>query len=126
MRRRPPRSTRTYTLFPYSTLFRSPWHPCAARAVCTRRDDRRDRYPCCRICCRSRRAMAMNTRCATWHTPIARPTWRRDDSCEGVMPIEPFVLIERLRSEEHPSELHSLMRITYAAFCLTKKKKETV
>src|SRR3546814_14824606 len=37
--------------------------------------------------------MAMNTRCSTWHTPIARPTWRRDDFCEGVMPIEPFVLI---------------------------------
>src|SRR3546814_4212935 len=46
----------------------APWHPCAARAVCTRRDDRLDRYPCCRICCRSRRSMAMNTRFSTWPT----------------------------------------------------------
>src|SRR3546814_19535840 len=71
----------------------APWHPCAARAVCTRRDDRLDRYPCCRICCRSRRAMAMNTRCATWPTPISRPTWRLDDFFLGVMPLAPFVLI---------------------------------
>src|SRR3546814_18893862 len=37
--------------------------------------------------------MTMNTTCATWHTTIARPTWRLDDFCEGVMPIEPLVLI---------------------------------
>src|SRR3546814_3943587 len=98
--------------------------------------------------------MAMNTRCATWHTPIARPTWRRDDFCEGVMPIEPFVLIvadhdrrvfsvegpmvadnpwskpvvdahDGGRSEDHTSELPSLMRISYAVFCLKKKKVHT-
>src|SRR3546814_2250261 len=72
MIRRPPRSTRTDTLFPYTTLFRSP------RGV--RPGNRLPKR-------RSRRS--------------PRPT---------------------LRSEEHTSELQSLMRISYAVFCLKKKK----
>src|SRR3546814_1227388 len=75
MIRRPPRSTRTDTLFPYTTLFRSPW-------CCSWRCSRRRR--CC--CCRTRRS----------------------------------------RSEEHTSELQSLMRISYAVFCLKKKKNNTM
>src|SRR3546814_7640616 len=73
MIRRPPRSTRTDTLFPYTTLFRS------------RRGWRCD--PCC------------------------RPTWKKNRARS------------RHRSEEHTSELQSLMRISYAVFCLKKKKK---
>src|SRR3546814_6057665 len=78
--RRPPRSTRTYTLFPYTTLFRS---------AVGRLGDRRPRllYP--------RRADV------------------RDD---------PRVQADHAgRSEEHTSELQSLMRISYAVFCLKKK-----
>src|SRR6187402_3894445 len=67
MIRRPPRSTRLATLFPYTTLFRS-WRPCAGCSSCT---------PC------------------TW-TP---------------------------RSEEHTSELQSQLTISYAVFCLKKKKQ---
>src|SRR3546814_15064465 len=78
MIRRPPRSTRTDTLFPYTTLFRSPGR---ARA-----DGRR------RTLCRGSRLVHGQDRPAR-------------------------------RSEEHTSELQSLMRISYAVFCLKKKKK---
>src|SRR3546814_2654910 len=75
MIRRPPRSTRTDTLFPYTTLFRSPGgaSTCAAG-------------------------------CCTWAYSCAI----------------------RCRSEEHTSELQSLMRISYAVFCLKKKKHSTI
>src|SRR3546814_1214473 len=78
MIRRPPRSTRTDTLFPYTTLFRS----CAAVPA----------DPCA------------GTR---------RPPPRRQPRRPGAT----------ARSEEHTSELQSLMRISYAVFCLKKKKK---
>src|SRR3546814_8443601 len=83
MIRRPPRSTRTDTLFPYTTLFRSRWRK--ARAL----DDGR---------CRTGKA-----------------GWRRT-SFWGC----------RWRSEEHTSELQSLMRISYAVFCLKNKKKTPI
>src|SRR3546814_3244404 len=77
MIRRPPRSTRTDTLFPYTTLFRS-W---STSVGCF------DPSSCC----------------STWWVVV----------CTG-----------SFRSEEHTSELQSLMRISYAVFCLKKKKKE--
>src|SRR3546814_6912539 len=79
MIRRPPRSTRTDTLFPYTTLFRSP----------RRSED--DRRPA---------------------VVEARRTAPDSDAGD-----------DRCRSEEHTSELQSLMRISYAVFCLKKKKK---
>src|SRR3546814_12236367 len=81
MIRRPPRSTRTDTLFPYTTLFRS------KAAVPVR---------------------ACNDRFTTG-SPV---------SLAGC-------LMFAERSEEHTSELQSLMRISYAVFCLKKKKKKT-
>src|SRR3546814_5830973 len=81
MIRRPPRSTRTDTLFPYTTLFRSA-HP--LRAV--RRIDRLRR-----------------------HHPVGAARRSLTDTGSG-------------RSEEHTSELQSLMRISYAVFCLKKQK----
>src|SRR3546814_10543057 len=96
MIRRPPRSTRTDTLFPYTTLFRSsPWP--AARG---------DRGRAGRIGAggdRGAGAIASDCQRATW--PLAA------------------ALVER--SEEHTSELQSLMRISYAVFCLKKKKHNT-
>src|SRR3546814_7011909 len=80
MIRRPPRSTRTDTLFPYTTLFRS-----CVPAV----------YPAYR----SRRI------------PFQLPARRKSGQERS-----PW------RSEEHTSELQSLMRISYAVFCLKKKK----
>src|SRR3546814_1619175 len=93
MIRRPPRTTRTDTLFPYTTLFRSVGERTRRRA---RRTDRPRR-------CLRRPAWRHRARGAA---DIAR---RRSASHRGP------------RSEEHTSELQSLMRISYAVFCLKKK-----
>src|SRR3546814_19723843 len=94
MLRRPPRSTRTDTLFPYTTLFRS--------------DDGNDR---------NRRGMAQSGRggCPTVSFTEAGP------ASIGSGPSFPR---DGTRSEEHTSELQSLMRISYAVFCLKKKKNK--
>src|SRR3546814_8286513 len=91
MIRRPPRSTRPDTLFPYTTLFRS--------------HDRIQRFRRC--ACHQRnpiRACPSNSRLPSSSPPRLPP---------------------RPRSEEHTSELQSLMRISYAVFCLKKKKDIT-
>src|SRR3546814_6149511 len=80
--RRPPRSTRTDTLFPYTTLFRSRTRPTQPAVRQNSRDISRNR---------------------------------------GVPERRPFVVE---RSEEHTSELQSLMRISYAVFCLKKKRNK--
>src|SRR3546814_6383757 len=87
MIRRPPRSTRTDTLFPYTTLFRSPGLFLRAQPLRLGGMDTRTG--------RQRRARALDER--------PRPP----------------------RSEEHTSELQSLMRISYAVFCLKKKTQYT-
>src|SRR3546814_1752989 len=83
MIRRPPRSTRTDTLFPYTTLFRSRVVEALAQ--------------------RHQRRGVLRVR----RGPVAAPRRGHDG-----------------RSEEHTSELQSLMRISYAVFCLKKKKKK--
>src|SRR3546814_2652613 len=92
MIRRPPRSTRTDTLFPYTTLFRS----------------------------------TVNCGVSLVVDPAARGLDNRlDQGCGVHVEDADFRLrLARLdhRSEEHTSELQSLMRISYAVFCLTKKK----
>src|SRR3546814_4005200 len=101
MIRRPPRSTRTDTLFPYTTLFRSPV---------------------------SMYFLALS------HAPPALAIIRANSE---PAPMEPTSSPPRAsgpantptaigtRSEEHTSELQSLMRISYAVFCLKKKKNNT-
>src|SRR3546814_3920686 len=97
MIRRPPRSTRTDTLFPYTTLFRS--------------DPRHDRPG--RV--RSGRLRGGGV-VRAGHAGPGRP--RGEGEAGHRLP--------RLgRSEEHTSELQSLMRISYAVFCLKKKKIQT-
>src|SRR3546814_3243359 len=87
MIRRPPRSTRTDTLFPYTTLFRSAAHD-AGRS-----------HPLLGI---SRDGPPAELRlCIGRH-------------------------YARARSEEHTSELQSLMRLSYAVFCLKKKNKKVI
>src|SRR3546814_1833052 len=102
MIRRPPRSTRTDTLFPYTTLFRSGprlgagplgEHSARLHAGRSRAAARLRLYP-------------------------AHP--RRDGRPAPVAAVAG----RGLRSEEHTSELQSLMRISYAVFCLKKKKKK--
>src|SRR3546814_3760636 len=88
MMRRPPRSTRTDTLFPYTTLFRS---------------------------------------CPEPPPPPPGPAVALSDVCVQTFCCEPLAPSRKLsfpvppRSEEHTSELQSLMRISYAVFCLKKK-----
>src|SRR3546814_9138675 len=117
MIRRPPRSTRTDTLFPYTTLFRS-----------------------------RRRSGASVFRPMAWPSPDRRFEGSKDDDprnprklaqCRGAghgsavrgagrPPARPRARGDRLhqqRSEEHTSELQSLMRISYAVFCLIEKTK---
>src|SRR3546814_18335334 len=89
MIRRPPRSTRTDTLFPYTTLFRS--------------------------------ASSSKHRGFFVFEPLKPVSPGR----RTVLGILFFVLFIAARSEEHTSELQSLMRISYAVFCLKKKKKIT-
>src|SRR3546814_9210856 len=100
MLRRPPRSTRTDTLFPYTTLFRSSdASPCRPQP---RGGDNR----------RRRGARAAGRRRGQGESgPDGRLARRGHGalSCAAV------------RSEEHTSELQSLMRISYAVFCLKKK-----
>src|SRR3546814_4597014 len=100
MIRRPPRSTRTDALFPYTTLFRSPRRLGVARRCAALRVVERPRGG------GGSGAQADRARSSP-HRLRARP--RR----------LPF------RSEEHTSELQSLMRISYAVFCLKKKKITT-
>src|SRR3546814_1365069 len=98
MIRRPPRSTRTDTLFPYTTLFRS-IHGNTQVAAEFRR------------LCGNRRARIQ--RDADQGTGGGG---RDAEQGGGTQEIA-------ARSEEHTSELQSLMRISYAVFCLKKKKK---
>src|SRR3546814_10551897 len=103
MIRRPPRSTRTDTLFPYTTLFRSRFarSQCAARR---RRDAaRQSGVPAVR-----------NDRPAVGFSAISR---RR------LGQARPRVGDLKKRSEEHTSELQSLMSISYAVFCVKKKQQ---
>src|SRR3546814_3561696 len=91
MIRRPPRSTRTDTLFPYTTLFRSPERSMPASGT----------GPMASI--------------SISRTPANGPSGFVIRYSSG----------QRLRSEEHTSELQSLMRISYAVFCLKKKNLQT-
>src|SRR3546814_2014332 len=104
MIRRPPRSTRTDTLFPYTTLFRSAASPSNYRF--------------------------------NRHSPSAMPGMDspvRPESDDFYFYSNSYVSsgqpwrpsLQHPRSEEHTSELQSLMRISYAVFCLKKKKYKT-
>src|SRR3546814_8350980 len=97
MIRRPPRSTRTDTLFPYTTLFRSTSH----RPTRTTRAKVR-RTPVWLIC---RSSAFIRPPSAGRRRPLRPPD-------------------RATRSEEHTSELQSLMRISYAVFCLNTKKQK--
>src|SRR3546814_6069172 len=100
MIRRPPRSTRTDTLFPYTTLFRSHRGPPMPGS-----------------------GVRLGLRCPQIQRLADRrlPGGRGDRHCRRSEEQEHDQCSSR--SEEHTSELQSLMRISYAVFCLKKKKK---
>src|SRR3546814_2934517 len=101
MIRRPPRSTRTDTLFPYTTLFRSfphsPEQEKQAEAAIARAQ-------------------------GNWPSPIVTTI----EPLSNWYAAEDYHQLYWERSEEHTSELQSLMRISYAVFCLKKKKYKNV
>src|SRR3546814_16556538 len=100
MIRRPPRSTRTDTLFPYTTLFRS-----------STVDERQNDYLAAEAELIGTGAALERARLDLEYTEIRAPISGRID--------------RHRRSEEHTSELQSLMRISYAVFCLKKKQHQT-
>src|SRR3546814_8846581 len=107
MIRRPPRTTRTDTLFPYTTLLRSTCgHTSRGTARSHARSNRRHRHPS--------RTQQRGGTARTCKVQRHRPLRDR----LGALPVSN---IEGSRSEEHTSELQSLMRISYAVFCLKKK-----
>src|SRR3546814_2108979 len=103
MIRRPPRSTRTDTLFPYTTLFRSLSGGQLVEGSGFVRQVAADQMG-------GDGAIPFDERLGTGHWLHAR----------GVEQAGPPIVLPR-RSEEHTSELQSLMRISYAVFCLKKK-----
>src|SRR3546814_4666194 len=116
--RRPPRSTRTDTLFPYTTLFRS--HGSSPSSNSRRESPRTAPLPS--PCLSSLRT-----------PPTSLPSCSGSRPIDWPIPIQLFSLscsaisrtqMLRTRSEEHTSELQSLMRISYAVFCLTKKNEQ--
>src|SRR3546814_10573929 len=102
MRRRPPRSTRSYTLFPYTTLFRSALN------------DNSNEEPFVAIGFGNNRLFVLagvfRTQFVPWPSRMGDVLHRSGTS-------------RLVRSEEHTSELQSLMRISYAVFCLKKTKE---
>src|SRR3546814_4484948 len=113
MIRRPPRSTRTDTLFPYTTLFRSAGYSsnglvpailfqgsAPSPAVAGKYPDNNAGRP----------------------SPRVRPNRHAQACSQAPAPADPCHSSTRNRSEEHTSELQSLMRTSYAVFCLKKKK----
>src|SRR3546814_2080614 len=113
MIRRPPRSTRTDTLFPYTTLFRSVVHD--DRAV----DFRQETLGGPRILGDDRVGVAARMR-----IDMRKRAGKAVDHGDRDDRVEIFavpVASRRRRSEEHTSELQSLMRTSYAVFCLKKK-----
>src|SRR3546814_3177465 len=110
MIRRPPRSTRTDTLFPYTTLFRSPHK---SGYLFPAGKPKREVF---NGWAKQKRALDAKLAVAPWTLHDLRRTFSTNLAKLGVYP-------HVIRSEEHTSELQSLMRISYAVFCLKKKTK---
>src|SRR3546814_6468902 len=121
MIRRPPRSTRTDTLFPYTTLFRSVDDAAQGITDIVRGCDLLDSTP---RQIALQRALGLPTPNYA-HVPVLLGADGRklskSERSDGIDSGDTIALLNRLRSEEHTSELQSLMRISYSVFCLKKK-----
>src|SRR3546814_2214342 len=108
MIRRPPRSTRTDTLFPYTTLFRSSYDPTAVSPdlLAITKQTLEEGY---RLTSRFAATLNVDFKATDNLTLSLRSRYNRNS------------IWQDKRSEEHTSELQSLMRISYAVFCLKKK-----
>src|SRR3546814_10278274 len=115
MIRRPPRATRTDTLFPYTTLFRSGKY----------RRKNLGSYGALS----GHEVFATAKKDAEAFAELVEAGGLRSekldtvaDACRAYLEDKPGPIAEGVRSEEHTSELQSLMRISYAVFCLNNKK----
>src|SRR3546814_7962485 len=106
MIQRPPRSTRTDTLFPYTTLFRSAYGGQEETASIAT----------------LHRAVELGVNFFDT-AEVYGPYENEEIVGRALREVRDQVVIATKRSEEHTSELQSLMRISYAVFCLKKKKK---
>src|SRR3546814_9875596 len=106
MIQRPPISTRTDTLFPYTSLFRSD----VVSGIPADRQRQADPVP------------LSQAELFPPHAENAGARWRMAVDPGGPDGVRSDLLPDGLRSEEHTSELQSLMRISYVVFCLKKKK----
>src|SRR3546814_10539410 len=124
MIRRPPRSTRTDTLFPYTTLFRSPAEPAAPRvefahgygpggALEQEGDREHDIVD---------RGIAQRFGIEDVNPPLVNRDARPDRESQDRDDERPEIQLAPVRSEEHTSEIQSLMRSSYAVLCLKKQK----
>src|SRR3546814_10189009 len=123
MNPRPPRSIRPDTLLPYTTLFRSP----RRHQLCGPRDHGfavygREGFRCRAFLLWGRLSYGPNSRWA-----LIRPVRRSPNVGDRIAIMGPLYGVNRsgfycYRSEEHTSELQSLMRTSYAVFCLKKKQ----
>src|SRR3546814_10319514 len=118
MIRRPPRSTRTDTLFPYTTLFRSVVPPLVMQAV---EAAQAEQFLMLRVHPSVREEVAAGLGAVRQAHPAVGVIELVED-----VSLDPMscVVVSEARSEEHTSELQSLMRISYAVFCLKKKKNK--
>src|SRR3546814_4156709 len=113
MIRRPPRSTRTDTLFPYTTLFRS--HMRGAVALALQRP--------VQVGDQNALSRGLDALAPYYWSAFCRFRIYLDTQWPDVHESPGTIQCGR-RSEEHTSELQSLMRISYAVFCLKKNKKK--
>src|SRR3546814_8689241 len=110
MNRRPPRSTRTDTLFPYTTLFRS------SRCAIARTEPLPKRSP-----------LPLKTSPLPQRKHRQRPRRaKRSALANAASAVDADAQNRMRRSEEYTSELQSLMRISYAVFCLKKKNNKKI
>src|SRR3546814_2887650 len=115
MIRRPPRSTRTDTLFPYTTLFRSVFRETAERV-----DEVFQPLAGWSVLAEMGRE---ETQSKIQETRIAQPANFLLQAALADL-LRSWGVTPAARSEEHTSELQSLMRISYAVFCLKKKNRQ--
>src|SRR3546814_2392331 len=115
MIRRPPRSTRTDTLFPYTTLFRSQDHQGKKTAQFVQQTSKVRCIPAATRWSNHGHGLLVYIIERPNSIGVRRRSFRDVPFGEGVV-----------RSEEHTSELQSLMRISYAVFCLKKKITDTI
>src|SRR3546814_7832918 len=118
MKRRPPRSTLTDTLYPSPTLFRS-------SSIKDLFSNERG-LDACLVCTptKSHLSVVKEVIQKGCHAFVEKPLSFSSRECEEMTELADKAKVNLTRSEEHTSELQSLMRISYAVFCLKKKKKK--